>query len=536
MLQIFSNIFLLWYYCISAIILFLQAIFWDRLGYDNHNTRTNFSFMTKQKNLFILISVVLLTGLLQLSSCRDDDFNTSPSLTLEFSMDSLLFDTVFTTVGSSTRYFKAYNRHNSRIRIPSIQLGSGASGYFRINADGKSGSVIRDVEIGPKDSLYVFVEVTVDALDHDLPLIITDSVIFDVNSNLQDVKLVAWGQDAHFIYPNDTLHDIDLAYHLISENTVWAGPKPYVVYGIVLVAPGASLHIEPGTQVHFHHQSALIFSGHSSLKVQGTLEEPVTFQGDRLEADYRDLPGQWGYIWLTASSRDHEIDYAIIKNATYGIVLDSIGSFTEPTLRIRNSIIKNMDQTALEFRGSHVEAENLVIANCGKHAIYLGLGGNYDFRHITIGNYYNLPGTIRQTPSLMLNNYYIDTTHTVQVRDFEKVYFGNSIIYGSLQEEIQTDIEGSASFSAFSFDHSLLRTSLHHQMGELFTGSIFNQSPRFVSTSNNDYRLREDSPAIDQGDPQISVPYDILGHSRQERIDLGAYQYYEIEEDEKETD
>ncbi len=481
---------------------------------------------------------LLATGLffvLQMQSCRQDDFDTSPNLRLEFDTDSLLFDTVFTTVGSSTRFFKVYNRHNSRISISNLELAGGASSYFRINADGRSGTRISDLQIGPNDSIFVFVEVTVDPVMQDLPLIIADSVVIDINGNNQNVKLIAWGQDANFIRPNytDTVNNISA--HIITENTVWAGPKPYVVYGLVLVAPGVSLHVEQGTNVHFHNNSALIFYPESTFKVRGTLEEPVSFLGDRLESIYSDLPGQWGYIWLMATSRDHEIDYAIIKNATYGIVMDSIGSLTEPTLRISNTIIENMDQTGLELSGTWVEGKNLVVANCGVHAIQMRWGGTYSFNHVTVANYYSLPGAIRQTPSVFVNNYYLDTLNVPVVRDFESIYFGNSIIYGSVQEEFLQEMYPLDAQADITFDHCLLKSTFNNQIPTYFENSFFNEQPLFYDVGENDFRLLENSPVIGRGSKEIalSVPFDILGNNRSDTIDLGAYQYYEIEEDEE---
>ncbi len=493
-----------------------------------------------KKILFRILPVsILFIFVLQFQSCRDDDFDTSPYLRLEFSTDSLLFDTVFTDeVGSATRQFKVFNKHNSRINISSVELAGGKDSYFRINAAGRAGTRIENLEIEAKDSMYVFVEVTIDPVGQDLPLIIKDSVVFNVNNNQQDVKLIAWGQDAHFITPNytDTVHNID--YHIVTQNTVWSGPKPYVVEGIVVVAPHVNFRITEGTHVHFRNKAAMMFLEHSSLNIEGTLDAPVYMQGDRLEHAYSDLPGQWGYIYLTAASGTHQIDYAVIKNATYGIVLDSVANFSEPTLKLRNTIIKNMDQTGLEFRGSWVEAENVVVANCGTHAIYMGLGGNYDFRHTTVANYYSLPGDIRQTPSLVFNNYYVDTTNTVQVREFEKAYFGNSIIYGSLQEEIMLDLYPDNNVASFAFDHSLIRTSFHHQYGDLFDNTLFNEQPRFVSASDNDYRLMEDSPVIGEGDPDIAIhiPLDILGNDRTDRVDMGAFQYYEMEDENEEDE
>ena len=54
------------------------------------------------------------------------------------------------------------------------------------------------------DSLFVFVEVTLDVNNQNSPLIIEDSVRFKTNGLDQYVKLAVWGQDAYFYY-NDTV-------------------------------------------------------------------------------------------------------------------------------------------------------------------------------------------------------------------------------------------------------------------------------------------------------------------------------------------
>lgn len=491
--------------------------------------------MLIKREVIILLTILGFIFVLQLQSCRQYDYDTSPDLRLSFDTDSLLFDTVFTTVGSSTRYFKVYNRNSSRINISQLELAGGSSSYFRINADGRSGTRMNDIEIGPRDSIFIYVEVTVDPTGADLPLVIADSVMFRINNNLQNVKLVAWGQDANFIRPNYTDEETGNSAHVIYENTVWSGPKPYVVYGVVVVLPEVTLTIEKGTRVHLHHRSALQFYPQSSFKVLGTLEEPVEIQGDRLEKMYEEIPGQWGYIWLMATSRDHQIEHAVIKNGTYGLIMDSIGRFDGPTLTIRNSIIKNMDQTGLEFNGAWVESSNTVVANCGLHAILMRWGGNYDFRHLTVANYYNLAGAIRQTPSVVINNYYKDTLGVAQVRPIEKAYFGNSIIHGSLQEELLVDFYPDLQSANFRIEYSLIRTTLQNQLPDKFQNAIFNRQPGFLNTSQQDYRLMENSPVLGAGSPDIFplIPFDIMGNERSERIDLGAYQYYKIEPPEK---
>ncbi|MDX9942465.1 MAG: right-handed parallel beta-helix repeat-containing protein [Bacteroidales bacterium] len=480
----------------------------------------------------LLLFLPLLTSLL--FSCREDGYDADPSIELGFSADSLLFDTVFTTVGTATRSFRVYNHHSKRVRIASIALGSGTDSYFRVNVDGRSGSSIQDVEIGANDSIFVFVEVTVDPVNQNTPLVIVDSLLFRLNGNEQDVKLVAWGQDAHFFYPNYTEPASGLSYHLISDDTTWGADLPYVIYGLAVVAPNKTLTLEAGTRVHLHNNASLVFLGGASLKVYGMSDAPVLFQGDRLEPFYDEQPGQWGRIWLTATSKDHLINHAIIKNGSVGLHVDSIGSYSSPTLTIKNTIIKNMSMVGILAQGSNVVAENTVVANCGQQTLYLALGGKYDFRHCTFANYFNLPNTsLRQTPSVFLNNYYVDVDGVLRQRDFESVFFGNSIVYGSIQEELQFDLAPGSDLN-FLFDHCLVRTQ-RDTFNPAYSNVIKNQSPQFNDLSLQDYRLRDNSPAINAGKPEIAsqIPLDILGRDRTLRPDIGAYQYYEIEEEQE---
>ncbi len=478
-----------------------------------------------------------IVGLVLLSSafyaCRDDGFDTDPSLRLSFSADSLLFDTVFTTVGSSTRSFLVYNEHNRRVRISSITLAGGEASFFRVNVDGSSGVRVDDVEIGARDSIFVFVEVTVDPVNQNVPLVIADSLVFRMNDQVQDVKLVAWGQDARFIHPNYIDPASGIRYHLFEEDVTWNSEMPYVVYGLAVVAPDRTLTVEEGTRVHFHNNSSLIFLERSTLKVRGTADNPVRIQGDRLEPFYAEQPGQWGRIWFSATSKDHEINHAIIKNGTVGLHVDTIGSTTRPTLEIRNTVIRNMSLVGLLAQGSHVVAENLMVSNCGEHTLMLTLGGRYDFRHCTFANYFSLPNSpIRRTPSVVINNYYEDADGNIQLRELEKLFVGNSIIYGSLQEEMVFDFFPGTN-PTYTFDHSLIRTQ-ENTDGSNFIQILKNQNPQFRNVQG-DYRLQETSPAIGAGNPLISqqVPFDILGQSRLGRSDLGAVQYYEVEEEEK---
>lgn len=224
------------------------------------------SFYSKMKGLTYIALVLLGFAIL---SCERDDFSSSPSITLNFSADTVLFDTVFTAIGSSTHYLKVYNRSKSDVRISSIRLAGGESSYYRINVDGMSGYTFEDVPLRSKDSLFIFVEVTVDPTLQDAPLLIPDSIIFNTNGNVQDVKLVAWGQDVHLLNAR-----------VIENDTIFLPDKPYLIYDYLLVNPDVELRITQGVKLYFHNSAQLVVAG--TLTVDGDAENPVTFEGDRL--------------------------------------------------------------------------------------------------------------------------------------------------------------------------------------------------------------------------------------------------------------
>ena len=145
--------------------------------------------------LIVLISISALT-----QGCRKDSIYTETDAMLAFSEDTVHFDTVFTTVGSVTLPLKLYNNYNEKLIIENIQLQGGDASQFRINVDGESGTNFSQIEIPANDSLYLFIEVTVDPNNDALPYVVEDLISFTTNGNLQDVKLIAYGQNAHFYY------------------------------------------------------------------------------------------------------------------------------------------------------------------------------------------------------------------------------------------------------------------------------------------------------------------------------------------------
>lgn len=470
--------------------------------------------------------IIAVGGLILLLSyaCTRDKIDTNPDLRLEFSSDTIIFDTVFTSVGSITKSIRVYNRHQNKIRIHSIQLAGGANSRFSINLDGKPGTLFTDVEIPPGDSLYLFAKVTINPGDQTLPFIVKDSVVFETNGNVQDVDLVAWGQNARFILW-DTHRPGLPRYKIVARegvDTTWTNDLPIVVYGYAVVDSTGTLTIQPGTRIHFHSGSGLWVYKGGTLKVLGTLEQPVYFQSDRMDGFYKYLPGQWDRIWINESASDHLINYAIIRNGFIGLQLETLQEYMGNRLILTNTIIENMSGAGILTRFYVVYSHNIAIANCGQYSLAITIGGAYDFRHITIGNYWQYG--IRTTPALFLNNHF--TNQNNQTFTFPlNAHFSNSIIYGNQQEEIITDFKQEQ--IELKFDHCLLKTTKDISDPSIYINSFKNEDPRFLDFRNNDLRLDSLSPARNRGSisTAVTVPYDIRGISRIESPDLGAFEW-----------
>lgn len=474
--------------------------------------------------------VFLLSGLLFFiisTSCRKEpNFNEDPNFRLHFSLDTVIFDTVFTTVGTVTKRLTVHNRSNKDVLIPIVELGGKHLSNFRFNINGRSGIIHRNIEINANDSIWVFVAATLDPNNINTPLLVQDSITFHVNNRRQNIQLVAFGQDAYFHTPTVPATSNFPAYSTISG--VLPNDKPHVIYGLALVPNDSTLTIQAGTKLFMHNTANLVVLSGGTLIINGTLGNEVVVRGDRLDSYYRDQAGSWGRIWLSAGSINNYINYAIIKNGRIGIHVDTLGASNNPTLKLKNTIIKNMSTAALFAQGSWIEAENSVFANSGEMLVWLNIGGNYTFKHCTFGNYWT--NTTRKNPSIIINNYYKDINGNFQIRDLTKAEFSNSIIYGNKEEEIALDkFQFGASTFNVQFNNSLVRTELSiPNTIASFNNSLKNINPQFERTDSVDYRLKTNSPAINKGSITFStnIINDILGNPRVSGSapDMGAYE------------
>lgn len=478
------------------------------------------------KRYISFITIVLF--FLFIISCRKEQIiSTDSSLKLEFSTDSLLFDTVFTSLGSTTHELMIYNPHDVALNISDIHIAGGESSSFRLNVDGVAGTEFYDKVIPANDSLFAFLRVTINPNDQNTPFVVEDELEFSVNGNRQTVKLLAWGQNANYVVGNQHVSSINGAFNIVAdslETTVWTNERPYVIYGYALINSYGTLKIEPGTHVYVHGNGGIISWSDGQLIIEGTAEAPVIIESDRLEASYANKPGQWDQIMLMdgREGADNIIDHAIIRNSFIGINCQSVLKATQSALRVSNTIIEN--QSGCGFYSVYYAAElkNFIIANSGVNAVQIH-GGDYRFVHGTISNYCTFAAN--NYVALSIDNY-VEGSEEIYLYPLHNCELDNCIVYGKNENEIATSFYAEADTN-YVFDHCLLKSKRYTDYPG-FRHCLFNKDPMFADYSRNDHHLDSiTSAAIGIGSPAFGdeVPYDFDGVSRVGIPDVGAYQY-----------
>jgi len=318
----------------------------------------------------------LITAVLFLS-CKKEGFITSTDALLRTSVDTLHFDTVFTTTGSITQLFKIFNANDKKLNLSSVKLMGGNSSTFKMNVDGLPGTSFSNIEIAPNDSVYVFVSVSINQSTANLPFIVQDSVQINYNGNTRWVQLDAFGRNANF-YRN----------RRITTDSTWNNDKPFVILGSLLVDSNVVLTINKGCKIYSHADAPIIVNG--TLRVLGEKYDStrVTFKGDRLDYPYNEFPGSWPGIYFNRSSRNNILNYATIQHAYQGVVAINPNSLPGTKLTLNECIIDNIYDGGIIGSNSSIMATNCLISNCG-YNVFITAGGNYNFNHCTISSYGN---------------------------------------------------------------------------------------------------------------------------------------------------
>ncbi|MBK3519050.1 hypothetical protein [Carboxylicivirga marina] len=442
---------------------------------------------------------------------------------LTFSSDTIMFDTIFTSIGSTTKNFRVYNPYNEDMSIESIELAGGEESGFRLNIDGNTESLAEEIRIRAKDSLYIFVEVTIDpVVGSNTPFVVTDSIFFRTKKTLQTIQLVAYGQDVVLMKKEEL------------KTQTLTSEKPYLIYDYLVIDSAETVTIDPGAKLYFYQDASLLVLG--TLHVNGTTEEPVVFAGHRQEEWYEDKPGQWGYIHLLPGSGSSSFNNCIIKNGMMGILADSVGLNSEP-VTINNTKIEHISTFGLLAQTSNLKAANCLFGDCGNSSTAITVGGTYEFSHCTFANYFDW--TFRNNPTVFLSNYYVDKNDKEQIVPLKEATFNNCIIYGNNYSELGFDLKYSNEEAPeldanYLFNNAIIKLSDEFDISdETKFINILKENPSFVNISEYNYQLDTLSIAKDAGAFKLAEPYplDILGVNRlqDDGPDLGTYERYEKE-------
>ncbi len=469
--------------------------------------------------------VPLVCSALFLAACEADRINTSTAVRLGFSTDKVVFDTVFTNRGSSTRKFKIYNPVKNKLVIKSVRLNPSSS--YSINFDGRRGFSFDEITMEAGDSLVVYVQVFIDPNDKTTPFIVRDSIEFLTNGNLQKMYLEAYGQNAKYFNIHEFEADTTITNHI-----------PLLVTDSLKVPSGVTLTITEGASIYFCKNAVLDVLG--TLNIAGSIENPVVLRGDRSDymntnppLCYDNASGQWGGVHFAQTSVNNRISYGCIRNATFGLDMDSVNVSTD-ALFIENSKIYNSSGNLITTVNACVTIKNSLLYNAGGSIIDV-TGGILDVRHCTIANYYSFTWGKRNAASINLRN----ETFSGTLIPLNALFY-NNIIYGTYNNEV-TFVKKDASNENIDYKfHSCLLKQLQTNIDDHYESCIVNIKPQFVFEGwseekrkqfphQYDFHLVGSSPAIGKADFSISLtmPVDLDGNSRisDGSSDIGCYEY-----------
>jgi hypothetical protein len=458
--------------------------------------------------LLFFIGVILF-------SCKKDSFINSPDASISLSSDTLHFDTVFTTTGSITQLLLIKNENNQKLRLTHVMLKGGTTSPFKINVDGLPGPSVTNIEMEAKDSIYVFVTVSINSTTADLPFIVGDSIEISFNGNLTYVQLESWGQNANF-----------LRGRVISGNVTWTNELPYVILNGLQVDTNAVLTIEKGCRIFLHADAPFIVDG--TLKVNGEKYDStrVYFKGDRLDVPFNNFPAAWPGIFFRGSSKDNVLNFAVIQNAYQGIIAERPSLNANPRVSLNETIIDNIYDAGILAIQSSISARNCQISNCGKN-IQLVYGGNYSFTHCTVASI-NSNYIEHKEPVLFVSNN--ARQNNMLITAPLSAVFRNCIFWGQggkTEDEVVISREGTDSYQV-TFENCLWKVKTTPANISSSSNLLINVDPLFdsvnVEKSYYSFRLKNGSRAINYG-ANLGVSSDLDGYPRPVGLpDLGAFE------------
>jgi len=459
-----------------------------------------------------------------LAGCADDDdFTTSASSFLSFSTDSVKLDTVFANVPTATRTFWVYNKTDKGIRCKSIRLQNGNQTGFRVNVDGAylgqtTGYQATDVEIRKGDSIRVFVELTSPTNHQDAPQLLEDNLLFTAESgNVQKVNINAYTWDA-----------IQVRGLKVSNDTTISSTKPIIIYGGIEVDSAATLTLDAGLTLYFHNDAGI--NVHGRLLATGTPEKNVTLRGDRIDRMFDYLPydyvtGQWQGVHFFASSFNNKLAYTDIHSTFNGVVADS-SSVEISTLEMNSCTVHNCQGYGISLENVKASLVNVQCTNTLNDCLFVS-GGDVSINHCTLAQFY--PFDSNRGVAL----HFSSVKHPLH-----SLTCMNSLVTGYSDKELLGEPNKEDRAFDYAFSHCIMRTPRLETADSVFFKNVIYEDVEDTTTTGikhfakidtrnlrYDFRLDSLSVAIGKADAASSVPLDRNGNTRDDKPDIGAFEF-----------
>jgi len=461
-------------------------------------------------NRFLLL-LLIFYQLYQISCTPVEEIiEDNPDKDLIVSIDTILFDTLFTTRGSATRRMKVFNPNPGAVNIDRFYLGRLADSPFEIAVSGVTSHDLANVQILGQDSLLVLIKVLIDPGTDNLPFLVKDSIILETNNNMQDVKLIAWGQNAKFLGDS-----------IIPCDETWTAELPYVIYKSILVDSLCKLSLEAGTRIYAAPGSFIYVKG--TMEALGDSSNLVSFEQERQELRYENVPGQWGGIYFLEGSRNNMIRFTTIRNAQFGLRIGSPDNDTIPDVYVYNTKIENMTDAGVMAFTSDLYMENCLIDNCGIYSLANIAGGNYHYNHCTFASYSQF--FFRNNPSIVFSDN-VELSDGSSIIETIQINLVNSILWGVVDEEIQVSYVDDSNIQLYPINN-IVKTSLTYFEGN--GNQLSNDTDYMIFKDPLFYDFRPDSlsNAVDNG-IDIGIAIDLPAFARDNLPDIGAYEFIPV--------
>jgi hypothetical protein len=461
------------------------------------------------KSICGLVFVLLLIGILS-TACRKNLNIKNDTGKLSLSADTLVFDTLFTTYNSPTARLYVRNRTNGRLDIDFMGI-ENPNSDFSLIIDGVKSNQVKNYSLAAGDSLLVFASYKA-KIQTPQNYLAEEVITFKVNGHIQQTVMKCF-----------SINGIMLHKSLPSSNYTMQDTA-YIIRDTLSIAVGQTLTINNKARLYFDNGAAILVRG--TLKVQGTKDNPITFQGVRLDDKYKERAGQWSGIYFFSTAKDNEVHYAEIKNGYYGLYVAYPQMDSNVKLVISHTKIHDMVVAGITAAETKLYAYNTLVYDCGESAVQMLAGGTYQYDYCTF--YGDASKYTHEQPTLVALDYFGDPRNPVTTGALNLI-MRNTVVYGNGKPEDEFFV-GLITTLPFGYNitNCLLKTKNFANQDFISNAShknILNQNPQFENTADKKFFLKSTSPAKGQAEVIAGIMKDIEDNARSATAPtIGAYE------------